>query len=359
MAASASLIPELERVIRHGSRDKRAETVKRIANLFLDSASLFGEEHVALFDDVLTRLIVEIEAKARGELSRRLAPVDNAPPELMRRLAQDDDISIAGPVLGISQRLDESDLVAVALTKSQAHLRAIAGRRSLGEAVTEVLVQRGDREVARNVAGNAGARFSAGGFSTLVERAEQDGLLAEKVGMRPDIPPHLFRQLILQATEVVRRRLLASAREETRTEIQRVLTQVSDEMRGRVARDYAAAQQAVAELQRAGRLDEAALVAFAKAGQYEEGVAALAALCGVPIEVVDRLMTGDRPDPVLILSRAVGFGWPTAHAVIAMAAGEKGASEQMLDAAFANFEKLTPMTARRVMRFWQLSRSAR
>ena len=31
----------------------------------------------------------------------------------------------------------------------------------------------------------------------------------------------------------------------------------------------------------------------------------------VPIEVVDRLMNGERADPVLILARAAGFGWPT------------------------------------------------
>ena len=88
MSASASLIPELEDVIQHGSQDKRAATVKRIANLFIDGAPHFNEDHIGLFDDVLCRLIIEIETKARAEMAQTLAPLANAPIELMRQLAQ-------------------------------------------------------------------------------------------------------------------------------------------------------------------------------------------------------------------------------------------------------------------------------
>src|SRR5262249_28847748 len=127
MTATASLLVELERALQHGSRDKRNETLRRITNLFLDRADSFSDEHVAVFDDVLERLIQEIESKARSELSSKLAPVSNAPVKVVRRLAQDDDISVAAPVLQQSKRLAETDLVDIAKTKSQAHLLAIAG----------------------------------------------------------------------------------------------------------------------------------------------------------------------------------------------------------------------------------------
>ena len=147
MSASASLIPELEDVIQHGSQEKRAKTIQRIANLFVDGSPHFNEDHVGLFDDVLCRLVVEIEAKARAEMSKSLAPIANAPAELMRQLARDDDIAVAGPVISQSARLKETDLVDLARTKGQAHLAAIAGRGGIGEAVTDVLVRRGDNEV--------------------------------------------------------------------------------------------------------------------------------------------------------------------------------------------------------------------
>jgi uncharacterized protein (DUF2336 family) len=355
MTATASVIPELEDVIRHGSRARRAETLRRITTLFLDGASRFAEEHVQLFDDVFGRLIEEIETKARAELAVSLAPLGNAPKQVLRTLASDDDISVAEPVLRQAVRLDDVALLDIASTKSQAHLLAICGRPAIGEEVTDVLVRRGDREVARHVAGNQGARLSELSFTTLVKRAENDGVLAERVGVRPDIPPRLFRELLMQATEVVQQRLLAAARPETQAEIRRVLTKVSDEIGADAApRDYAAAQRTVLALHQAGRLDEAILADFAAACQYEETVVALSALCKVPLAVVDRLMEGDRPDPVLILCKAADFEWPTVQAIILARLDGKVIGSRDMGIVAANFERLSASTARRVVRFWQI-----
>lgn len=353
MTTPASLIPELENVIQTGTPERRAQMLKHITALFLDGASRFNDEHVGLFDDVFGRLIAEIEAKARAELSNRLAPVANAPAGVVRQLANDDDISVAAPVLLKSKRLADSDLVDIARTKSQAHLLAISSRNGVAETVTDELIRRGDRAVVRNVAENRKARLSHGGFSTLVSRAEQDGALAEKVGLRPDIPPALFRALLLKATDVVQQRLLESADPETQAEIRRVLAKVSRDVGANAVHDYSAAQRAVDALRHDGKLDEAALIAFAKAGQYEETVAALSALCAVPIDVVDRLMNGDRPDPILILCKSQGWGWQTVRVIITARPGGKGTSSQGLDAAYSNFERLSSATAQRVMRFWQ------
>ncbi len=353
MTTPASLIPELENVIQTGTPERRVQMLKHITALFLDGAGRFNDEHVDLFDDVFGRLIAEIEAKARAELSHRLAPVANAPAGVVRRLANDDDISVAAPVLLKSKRLADSDLVDIVRSKSQAHLLAISSRNGVAEKVTDELVRRGDRAVVSKVAENRKARLSNGSFSTLVSRAERDGELAEKVGLRPDIPPALFRELLLKATELVQQRLLEAADPETQAEIRRVLAKVSQDFGAHAVRDYAAAQNTVDTLRRHGKLDEAALIAFARACQYEETVAALAALCAVPIDVVDRLMNGDRPDPILILCKSQNWGWQTVRVIITARPGSKGTSSQGLDAAYSNFERLSSTTAQRVMRFWQ------
>jgi uncharacterized protein (DUF2336 family) len=357
MPAALSLIPELEEVIQHGSRKKRVETLQRVTSLFLYGASSYNDEHVDLFDHVFGLLIKEIENQARAELSARLAPIPNAPVNVLRALAKDDDIAIAGPVLELAPRLPDADLVDVAKTKSQAHLQAISARRVLGEAVTDVLVGRGDREVARTVAGNRGARISATGFSRLVERAADDGVLAEKVGLRPDIPPPMFRELLMRATAVVLKRLLALAAPEARAEVRDVLTKVSKEVGDRVGpRDYSAAQRVVLNLNRAGQMNEAALFAFCSEGKYDESVVGLAALAKVPINVVDRLMSGDRPDPVLILCKAAGLGWSTVKGIFQVHPKGKDVAQYGFDEAFANYNRLSTSTARRVVRFWQIKR---
>jgi uncharacterized protein (DUF2336 family) len=250
--------------------------------------------------------------------------------------------------------LNEPALLKIAEQKSQAHLLALSERHYLSEALAEVIVARGDVQVSRAIATNDGAKLSENAFTTLVKRAAQDGVLAEKVGLRTDIPPRLFRELLSKATDIVQKRLLAQAKPETQAEIRRILAKVREEMAARAApRNYTAALAAVRALHSERKLTEADIAEYARSGRYEETIVALATLCAVPVEVVDRLMSGERADPVLILARAMGFGWPTARSVIEVRPGPKP-SQQTLDAAFDNFERLTSATAQRVVRFWQV-----
>ena len=307
MAQTAALIPELEDVIQHHSREKRGETLSRLTTLFVEGSPRFNEEHVGLFDDVFCRLLADVEPQVRGELSGRLAAIGNAPIEVSRRLAQD-DIAIAEPLLRNSTRLSEPDLVAIAQTKGSAHLLAISARAGIGEAVTDILVERGDDAVIERLAGNHTARLSARGFAMLVGRADPHGTLARTISQRPDLPPSLFVR-------------------QTPADV---------------------------ELARPAPLGEAEITELAKAGQRDETVAALAGVCSVSTEVVERLIGGERTDPVLILCKAVGFSWPSVEAILSLR--PKGTASQTLDATYANFERLAPATARRVLRFWQARR---
>src|SRR5262249_32385550 len=158
MANRASLIDELEHALASGTSDQRIHTLARITDLFVIGAESYSDEQIDLFDDVLIKIAARIEAKSLVRLSRRLAPLPHAPERTVKELAFNADIAVARPVLVGCERLDESDLVDNARTQSQEHLLAISERNSLSEAVTDVLVERGDREVVRSVAGNTGAR---------------------------------------------------------------------------------------------------------------------------------------------------------------------------------------------------------
>ncbi|HWU25957.1 MAG TPA: DUF2336 domain-containing protein [Rhizomicrobium sp.] len=353
MNVGASLLPELEQVVQHGSTEKRAKTLRRIANLFLEGAPTFNAQHVALFDEIIGYLIEDFDIKALAELARRIAPVPNAPHGIVVTLAKNDDISVAGPILK-QARIDDQDLKYIAETKSQAHLLAMSTRTNISEALADVLVQRGDREVACAIAINPKARLSESALSTLVKRAERDNGLAEKVGLRSDIPSRLFRQLLLHASEVAQKRLLVQAKPEMQAEIHDVLAKVTEEPRIKSSpRDYIAAMATLQALNKERKLTEADVANCAKNGMYDETIAALAIISVVPVEVVDRLVSGERFDPVLILSRAAGFTWRTVREIICSRPGFKP-SRQILDVAQENFDRLTVTTAQRVVRFWQV-----
>ena len=350
MAAPEPLLSDLEHAIRRGSAERRAATVEQITALFLSGADRLSEEQVAVFDEVFCRLVTEIEARALVELAATLAPIGNAPVQLIRKLAGADDIGVAGPVLTQSARLAEADLVEIARQQGQDHLLALAARPEIAAPVTDVLVARGDQAVVHHLAGNASAQFSEGGFTALVQRAGTDSVLAEQVGRRSDIPTKLFRRLVLQATTVVQARLVANATPALQTDIKRILAGVASDLDEAQRRDYRAARGRVAALRRRGQLNEAKLVEFAKAGAFDDTTVALAALSRVPLHIIDRLINAGRPDPILILCKAMGYPWPTVEAVLSL---RLMAGSPSLASAMDQFDRLSDSTAGRVMHFWR------
>ncbi len=210
MISLDSVIEELEGAIAGGLATRCSEISRGVTELFAEQAAYLSDTEIAVFDELLTRLTVQIEVNARAIMAVRLAPIRNAPPRAIRTLAFDDAIAVAGPVLAQSERLTNEDLAENARRKSQDHLLAIAGRAILDELVTDVLVERGDRRVLVRTAANKGAKLSDTGFSVLVRRSDGDGELAMCVGSRTEIPRHLFRQLIATASETVRAKLTAT-----------------------------------------------------------------------------------------------------------------------------------------------------
>jgi uncharacterized protein (DUF2336 family) len=185
------LISELDAALSKASSSQHLAILRRVTDLFLNGAETFSDDHVAIFDEVISRLIEKTEHPALIELSARLAPVRNAPVNVIGRLSCDDDIAVSGPVLDKSNVLTDQTLAEIAKTKSQKHLAAIAGRTRIGESVTDVLVDRGNSEIARKVTDNQGARLSELGFVKLINRAGSDKALAAAIANRMDIPPEL------------------------------------------------------------------------------------------------------------------------------------------------------------------------
>lgn len=359
IAQTASLISELEIAVQGSSAEQRIGTMRRISDLFLTNADRISEAQVGLFDDVLLHLITRVENRALAELGARLAPVDNAPYSVIQHLARHDDVAVAAPVLSASQQLTDNDLVEIAQSKSQGHLVAISGRAQLGERVTDVLVERGDRDVVHRVATNAGASFSERGFTRLVKRAENDDVLAERVGSRLDIPVPLLRELLQKATATVQKRILESAPIETREDIHRVLASASNEIVREVIapRDFTQAQELVLRLKQKNQLNEAVIFEFARTRKYEEMVASLALLCSAPINMIERLMQSIRHDGLIVACKAGELKWATVSAVLSNRFAHHAIAPQQLQEAKFDFLKLTVPTAQRVFRFWLVRES--
>ena len=366
--AELSIVDEIKTTIHIGSAEKRLATAKQVTDLFLSSAGNFNHEQIELFGDLLERLIKTIELRAIADVSARialaemsvqLAPVAQAPPSVVRRLAMNDEITIAGPVLTESARLSTEDLVEIAETKGEPHLLAISGRWWLKEVLTDTLLARRYPTVSRRIVSNPGARVSAAGFAIVVVQAESDPELAIETGIRVDLPSSLRRQLLRSATEAVRSRLLSRAPphifEEIRSAIATVAAGADREMSN--VRDFTTAKRLVARLKNNGELNEATLFGFARQRKYEETVAALAELSRSTIEIIRPLMQSLRDDGVLIPCKAAELSWETVSAVLESRFATGSLAPHELAKAKAQFAGITPENARRLLRFWQVRSS--
>ena len=354
MAAPLALIRDLDRSIEQASDIKRGALLRHLTDLYLVGVEDFSEGEIAVVDDVFLRLVSTIEESARALLAIRIAGVAKAPPKVLRVLACDDAIEVASPVLSQSTQIDVETLVECATSKSQEHLLAISRRRTLPEAVTDVLVSRGDQQIVLSTARNPGARFSNRGFGVLVKRATGDDQLAACVGTRSDLPPLLFEQLLAAASATVRIKLEAERRH-GRDEIVQAVGAVTERIAERAALTqsptYAAAQVLVESLGEGRELTSDKLDEFARAGRFEEIVAALALMAEIPANVVERLVAQGNTETMLVLAKAADLPWETAKNVIALAAKRYRRPEGDIGRAMSAFQRLRPSTAQQILDF--------
>jgi uncharacterized protein (DUF2336 family) len=353
-----SFLQELDVAVSQGSAESRERALWYATDLLI--VGRYTDEEIWMFGEIIGRLELEIEAAARAQLSRRLARSDNAPVKVINKLAFDDSIDVAGPVLRESTRLDTRTLVANARSQSQQHLLAISQRKSIEAAVTDVLVTRGNREVVRSVATNDGARLSESGILHMIKRSEGDSILVDQMGLRKDIPRHLFQQLIAKASENAKKRL-GSERPEAESQIQTTVTDVTGSLHskfGPASKSYFDAKRAVAKQSHLGSLNESRIFEYAQSHRFEEATVGLSLLCSLPVDVVERALIDKNKEVALILVKAIGFSWETAMALLFLGAPDHRIGAQDLEDMKREFAGLNIETSRSVLRTYQSRKQA-
>jgi uncharacterized protein (DUF2336 family) len=351
---SESLLDELQTALSHGTVARRVETLRRVTDLFVGHAGDYSDEHTGLFDDVFHCLVEQIETSAKALLADRLAPIAAAPPKIIRTLALDEVIEVAGPVLSKSERLDEATLVEIARTQGQAHLKAISLRRVLSEALTDVLVSRGNDDVVQSTVSNPGAQLSEESLTDLVARAERDDDLATSIGLRPYLPRHHYLKLIAKASLSVRRKLEA-AHPEFAAEVSSAVQQAAQRVRAAaMTRQTEMARTLVRSLHEDGRLDEFQVTTFAEQGKFDETNAGLAALAGVAVETAENMMIESRTEGLMILAKVAGMQWSSLRAIVAMREKLSGGPRSDLLKLRHDYEALRLSTAQQVLRFHRM-----
>ncbi len=352
-AISQSLIDELNDAVSAGGDKQRLRILERITDLFAAGSRGYTSDQIALFDDVLQELAADIEVQARARLAQRLAHIGSSPPGIVRTLAFDDAIVVAEPVLKYSQALSDADLTENARTKSQEHLLAIAQRLKLSEAVTDVLVDRGDHRVVDKMVKNKGARISLSGYEKLTHKARRDRKLTLALSRRSDLPRQYFLKLLETASASVREKMerdnpLAAA--EIRDTIDDVATAMQQEAR-EASRRHANADRDATRCSNVKPFTEANVHAPARKQEFARTAIALSKLCRFPVDAVERALLDKGEDMILVLAKAGGCSWTTTRELLLMHVAERNLQPTDLERSFERYKKLSKEIARDVISF--------
>jgi uncharacterized protein (DUF2336 family) len=351
--ASAALIAELEGAVSARSPVRCAEILRQLTKLFLADAHRLNESQIAVFDDVFLRLMERADVHALAVLSNDLSGMSAAPRKALRKLAFHDDVLVAGALLRRSSCLLDKDLVEIANARGEQHLLQISGRQTVSAALSDRLVERGEKAVLGKLIENLGAKFSETGYAALVAKVEQDDRLAEKLVRRSDLPPALRRELAAKVRDF-RMRFLQAVPPALKGKIQAAIAETAEGAQTPAAMpvDYSAALTKMAELSRRGGLNDRSVNRFAVERQYVDVVAALSFLSGAPIEVIVPLIKTAELDGLMVACKAARLNWATTTMIIRHRPGHPAVTSSEVEQAKAAFDALSLSVAQRTIRLW-------
>ena len=356
MSPPRNKVEELIALAQEPSSAKRRELLRGVTDLF------FAGEHngaeLTLFDGVMCELAADMEEAVRTELAGRLADAPAPPLRLVRTLAAD-TLSVAEPILERSPALGESDLIALARHRGQAHLRVISSRLDLTEAISDVIVERGDDATLGTLLENASAPLSRQASEAVVDRAGANADLHAAVVNRQDLPADLLNEMYFVVEAQLRQKITERNAALDPADLDAALAAGRKRIAGRdgaLPADYAEAEAHVRTLARKGAITPTALAAFLRAGERTRFVVALSEMSEVDFHTTRRIVERRDMDALAIICRAADFDRALflTFAVLILEPGQAMAKAQEYGKLYNDLPK---DTALRTMRFWRMRRT--
>jgi uncharacterized protein (DUF2336 family) len=352
---------ELTKIAAERSPEKRLELLHKVTDLYFDGLGTHQPTETYLFNDIMDRIVDQFSRDLKRDVATSLATLPDFPNGVVRKLAADEDIEIARPVLRNAFSLTDDDLVELAKRGSQAHLAAIAGRATLPEKVTDVLVDRGERGVVHAITANHGARFSDRGMECLLGKCGDDVDLRELLVERPDLSPRVVDKLLPMLSESLVAKLAERGYE--------VNGALSAEMVHSLRQRFLAAMKArkdnilhvsvVIDEIHMGRMKlDDTVRQIVEVGRLLDAAAVLASFARLDRDHVFNLMLKGEQQTIMILCRSLELSWPTLDSILAVRAAKNRARYFSDPAIRTDYEAIDLAVAQRAIRFLRVRQVA-
>jgi uncharacterized protein (DUF2336 family) len=279
--------------------------------------------------EVLTVLAQDQMTHVRRILSEALKDVAHAPPAVIRRLAQDREIAVAGPVLQFSPLLTDADLLAIIASKPVGGaLGAISRRAGVRAPVVDAVVaaadRTGDDAAITALLANSSAQIREETLDHIIDRAPDQADWHEPLVRRPKLSARAVTRLAQFVADSLIERLQSRADLDPAT-----AEAVAAAVHSRLEGGGAAAQQTLweaesskaAALNEQGMLGEAQVVEAIATGNRNFVVAALAVRSGLPEVAVTKVLSSRAAKAVVATVWKAGMSMSLAYQIQLRMAG--------------------------------------
>lgn len=265
-------------------------------------------------------LAKDTATQIRAVVAETLKDVPDAPPDLVRQLARDAELSVASPVLQFSPLLSDEDLLEIIRgDHAEGALSAVAKRSNVAASISDALVEADDTAAVATLLANKSAQIREETLDLIVDRAPSRESWHGPLVDRPTLTPKAALKIAAFVAEALSQRLQArpdldpATRDAVTAEVRRRLAQAAGGGDGDAAaarkRTLAdpvwatgkgsaggdGANETVADkvkrLRREKKLDDAAVAAAAQAGEKLFVKLALADLGAIRAEAIDKILT--------------------------------------------------------------------
>ena len=354
-----SKLLDLIDLAQENSSAKRRELLREMTDLFFSVHAPQTAPEIELFDTVLVQLSNDMEDAVRAELGVRFAHEPSAPHGLVRKLAND-TFAVAEPILASSVVLSEADLLDVVRTQGQDHLRAVSKREAVSEAISDVIVERGDDHTLGVLLGNEGAHLSRGASEKAVDRAVRNKDLHEAVINRRDLPPDLLNEMYFIVEARLRNQILARNAAIDPVQLEAALAAGRKRVAlndGALPADYAEAEVAVRTMKARGEISPRTLAAMLRNRETTRFLVALSELADIDFHTARRILERKELDALAIVCRAADFDRSLFLTFTVLILDRDDDAMGRAKAHGDLYSELPRDAALRTIRFWRMRRS--
>jgi uncharacterized protein (DUF2336 family) len=356
---SSSRFSKLIELARTSDGAQRRELLREVTDLFFETSGARNDRETDLFGDVLQLVAAEMQEGVLAELAERFADADDAPVGLMRDLANH-VFEVAAPVLTRSKALDEQTLLAIVGDGSQQHIKAVAQRETVSEALSDAVVQFGDDHAIDALMRNEGADVSRTSMEAAVDRARRNALLHEAVVTRRDLPLDLLNDMYFVVESSLREQIMQRNASVDSAALDAALAKARERLKRTVGDLSAEAKNAMSFIQSkkaAGELNARMLVSLYREAKQMHFLYGLAEITNVDHETVANILERRDVDALAMLCRAAAVERPLFVTLAVLTCGGEQAMTRAEE--FGRMYNQVPVeAAQRAVRFFKMRKAA-